>query len=128
MMRVLLVEDSDDMLFILQMELGWMGYVVDIANDANAAIDIARLTRPDVIVSDLQMPNVDGFVFMRRIRQIPELAGVPAIALTGFSMEREIQRAFDSGFNAYLTKPVDAKDLGLMIESVTTQRAQKKAS
>ena len=67
MIRVLLVEDSDDILFILQMELEWMGFVVDIAKDAGAAVDIARLTHPDVIVSDLRMPAMDGFEFIKRV-------------------------------------------------------------
>ena len=128
MIRILLVEDSDDILFILQMELEWRGYVVDIAKDANAAVEIARLTRPDVIVSDLRMPGMDGYEFIKCVRQVPHLAAVPAIALTGFSMEKELRQAIVCGFTACLTKPVEANELARLIESLTVKRAQKKAS
>ena len=125
MTRILLVEDSADILFVLQTELEWMGYTVAGGRDAVAAVETARLSRPDVIVSDLQMPNVDGYEFMRRIRAIPDLAGVPAIALTGFSTSKEVQLALDSGFTAYLTKPVEGKTLSDMIVRVSGKRLKK---
>lgn len=125
MTRILLVEDSTDILFILQTELEWMGYVVFTAKDAESGIETARLTRPDVIISDLRMPFVDGVEFIKRVRQIPELAWIPAIALTGYSMNKEVQLALNSGFTAYLTKPVDGKTLSDMILRVTGKRLKK---
>jgi two-component system CheB/CheR fusion protein len=127
MTRVLLVEDSDDILFILQLELTTMGYTVDITTEASEAIEIAQTNRPDVIVSDLHMPGMDGFEFIRRVRQIPSLAHVPAIALTGFSLQREVHGALAAGFNAHLTKPVEAADLAGMIQQLTNGRYQRKA-
>lgn len=125
MMRVLLVEDSPDILFVLQTELEWMGYVVVTAKDAVSGIETARLTRPDVIISDLQMPFVDGYEFIKRVRQIPEIAWIPAIALTGCSINEEVQLALESGFTAYLTKPVDGKALSDMILRVIGKRLKK---
>ena len=125
MTRILLVEDSADILFVLQTELEWMGYDVAAARDAVAGVEAARLSRPDVIVSDLRMPTVDGYEFIRRIRAIPEMAGVPAIALTGFSTTKEVQLAINSGFTAYLTKPVDGKTLSDMIVRVSGKRLKK---
>ena len=121
MTRILLVEDSADILFVLQTELQWMGYVVDTAKDAVSGIETAQLNRPDVIISDLQMPVVDGYEFIKRIRQIPEFATTAAIALTGCSMTKEMQLALDSGFTAYLTKPVDGKTLSDMIMRLNGQ-------
>ena len=128
MTRILLVEDSDDILYILQLELNWMGYVVDIAANADEAIELAKKNRPDVIVSDLQMPVVDGLEFIKHIRRIPTLANVPAIALTGFSLEIKIQQALSSGFTAHLTKPVEATQLAKLIEQLTAVRLKRKAS
>jgi two-component system, chemotaxis family, CheB/CheR fusion protein len=125
MTRILLVEDSADILFVLQTELEWMGYTVAANRDAVAAIETARASRPDVIVSDLQMPIVDGYEFIRRIRAIPDLADVPAIALTGFSSSKEVQLALNSGFSACLTKPVDGKTLSDMIVRVSGKRFKK---
>lgn len=128
MTRILIVEDSEDILFILKTELEWAGYVVDLAKDGRTALEIARLSHPDVIVSDLRMPGIDGFEFIRRVRQNPALASVPAIALTGFSMHAEVQRAIAFGFTAHLTKPVDISALSSLIGNLTEKKFQRKAS
>jgi len=128
MTRVLLVEDSNDVLLVLQLELEWLGYSVDTAENAKAAIEIARLTHPDVIVSDLGLPEEDGFEFIKRIRKVKELARVPAIALTGFGEPQDIQKALSLGFTAHLTKPVTPDDLANLIEKLTTKRLERKAS
>ena len=128
MTRILLVEDSDDVLYILRTELELMGYVVDIATDGSAGIDIARRIRPDIIVSDLRMPVFDGFEFIKYIRQHSSLNAVPAIALTGMSTQSEVSRAITSGFTAHLTKPVELDELMHLIEKLTATRVQRKAS
>ncbi|OLE33109.1 MAG: hypothetical protein AUI36_28705 [Cyanobacteria bacterium 13_1_40CM_2_61_4] len=127
MTRVLLVEDSADVLDVLQIELEWMGYEIDATVDAKTALAAAERQHPDVIVSDLGMPGMDGFEFIRRIREIPGLASVPAIALTGASLDRDVQQALAFGFTAHLTKPVEAKELASRIELLTARRLQRKA-
>lgn len=128
MTRLLIVEDSDDVLFILKTELEWRGYAVDVATDGKRAIEIARLIRPDLIISDLRMPGIDGFEFIRRVRQIREMASVPAIALTGFSMNAEVNQAIAFGFTAHLTKPVDMSELMKLITRLTEKKFQRQAS
>jgi CheY-like chemotaxis protein len=128
MTRVLLVEDSADVLYVIQLELEWMGYEVHTATDADAALEIALRTHPDIIISDLGLPGIDGFELLRRIRQTPVLAGVPAIALTGAAMDTDIQQALSAGFVAHVTKPVEAADLGKRIEQLTARRLKRKAS
>ena len=127
MTRVLLVEDSADVLYLLQMELQDMGFDVDAAPDAKSALIAAEHQRPDVIVSDLGMPGVDGFEFIRRIRENAALATVPAIALTGAGRDRDVQQALAFGFTAHITKPVEAKELANRIELLTARRFQRKA-
>jgi two-component system CheB/CheR fusion protein len=112
MTRVLLVEDSKDVLGVLQLELEWMGYQVDAVSDGDTALDAARRTSPDVIVSDLCMPGMNGLELILRLRKIPGLASIPAIALTGTSEDKDIQDAFSAGFAAHLVKPVEPKELG----------------
>ena len=127
MTRILLVEDSKDILFLLQTELEWMDYTVDVAADALTGLELARRNRPSVIVSDLQMPDIDGCEFIRRVRKIQELNPVPAIALTGYSLGKEVQLALAAGFDAHLTKPVDGKTISDMIGRLLT-KCLKKAS
>src|SRR5438132_10091248 len=107
MTRILLLEDSTDLLFLLQTELEWMDYSVDVASDALTGLELARKNRPNVIVSDLHMPGIGGCEFIRRVRKTPELMGIPAIALTGYSLDKEVNLALAAGLDAQLTKPVD---------------------
>jgi two-component system CheB/CheR fusion protein len=127
MTRVLLVEDSADVLYVIQLGLEWMGYEVLTATDADSAIKIAVRTPPDIIVSDLGLPGIDGFEFLRLIRQTSTLAAVPAIALTGAATDDDIQRALAAGFTAHMSKPVEAADLGKRIEQLTARRRKRKA-
>jgi CheY-like chemotaxis protein len=125
MTRILLVEDSTDILFLLQTELEWLNYSVQAASDALTGLELARKNRPEVIVSDLNMPGIDGREFIRRVRKIPQLAGVPAIALTGYSLDAEVKLALAAGFDAYLTKPVDGKTVSDTIARLLTKRMKK---
>jgi two-component system, chemotaxis family, CheB/CheR fusion protein len=125
MTRILLVEDSNDILFLLQTELEWMDFKVDIAADALTGLELARQNRPNVIVSDLHMPEIDGCEFIRRVREIQELRAIPAIALTGYSREKEVQLALAAGFDAHLTKPVDGKTISDMIGRLLIKRLKK---
>jgi two-component system CheB/CheR fusion protein len=127
MTRVLLVEDSVDVLSVLQFELEGMGYQVDAVTNGHEALLVAQRMRPDVIVSDLGMPGMDGFAFIQRVRQTPRLESVPAIALTGASLDKEIQQALACGFTAHLTKPVEASELASSIEQLTARRLRRKA-
>jgi two-component system CheB/CheR fusion protein len=127
MTRVLIVEDSADVLYLLQLQLEWMGYAIDTATDANAGLEVAQRVRPDVIVSDLRMPEIDGLEFIRRVRRIRSLASIPAIALSGASLKADIEQAIANGFTAHLTKPVEASDLAKLIDQLTARRFQRKA-
>ena len=127
MTRILLLEDSTDLLFLLQTELEWMDYSVDVASDALTGLELARKNPPNVIISDLHMPGIDGYEFIRRVRQTQELTGIPAIALTGYSLDKEVNLALAAGFDAHLTKPVDGKTVSDMIARLLT-KCLKKAS
>jgi two-component system CheB/CheR fusion protein len=124
MTRVLLVEDSADVLGVLQFELEWLGYQVDAVLDAAVALDIVRRTPPDVIVSDLYMPGMDGLEFIRQIREMPAMASVPAIALTGTAVDKDVRDALSTGFTTHLVKPVEPKELGDEIALLTTEQFQ----
>jgi CheY-like chemotaxis protein len=127
MKRVLLVEDSVDVLCLLQVELETLGYEVDTAMRADVALAKAVRMHPDVIVSDLGMPGMDGFEFIKRIRKTAGFASVPAIALTGSSSDKDVQYALAVGFTAHVSKPVDAGELARRIEQLTARRLKRKA-
>jgi CheY-like chemotaxis protein len=80
---------------------------------ASVADAVARIegNRPDAIVSDIAMPAEDGFALIRRLRAIAGGATLPALALTAYASSADERRILDAGFNAYLTKPIDATEL-----------------
>src|SRR5262245_52455775 len=128
MTRVLLVEDFADVLYVMQMELEWSGYEVEALTNARAALVAARNKPPDVIVSDLCMPDMDGFEFIKYVRKNMRLRTVPAIALTGSNLTKDVERALACGFTAHLTKPVDGAELRDRIENLTVRCLRRKAS
>ena len=93
------------------------------AADALAALRAAQqFGRPfPLVLTDGQMPRMDGYEFMERVKQIPALQSVPSIAMTGFGMDRDIEKAKAVGYNAHLVKPVDIAELCALIEKFTAQ-------
>jgi two-component system CheB/CheR fusion protein len=122
---VLLIEDSADVLYLMKLELGWLGYSVLMARNAETGLEIARRELPDLIVSDIKMPGMDGYEFIKRLRRIPELANKPAVALTGFGMKRDVEASLAAGFSAHLSKPVNPEDLSSLIQDLISQRSRQ---
>ncbi|MFC5550908.1 MHYT domain-containing protein [Massilia aerilata] len=111
--KVLLVDDATDTLDVLQQILQHSGATIMAASSAGKALALLERERPDVIVSDIGMPDVDGFELIRRIRRRSAGAGgaIPAIALTAFTRQDDRNRAMQAGFNDYLAKPVEPGSL-----------------
>jgi two-component system cell cycle response regulator DivK len=104
---VLVVDDSIDNLTAISLHLQQSGFQVVTATNGEEAVRVAALTKPDIIIMDLAMPGVDGLESTRLIRQNETLHDIPVIALTAFSTEGFRRAAHDTGFDGYLTKPVD---------------------
>lgn len=104
---VLVVDDSIDNLTLISLDLQHNGYRVATANNGEEAIKVAAMIRPDLILMDLAMPEVDGLESTRLIRLNEDLKDIPVIALTAFSTEGFRRAAYQTGFDGYLTKPID---------------------
>jgi CheY-like chemotaxis protein len=114
---VLVVDDEEDSREILRTTLEAWGAKVVTAPSAEAALAAYRTNPPDIIVSDMRLGSSDGYVFIAAIREYNrEYRGfTPAIALTGFRYPGDEGRAIRAGFNAYIHKPFNPKDLVLTI-------------
>jgi PAS domain S-box-containing protein len=121
--RILLIEDSEDILFLMKAELETMGHSVITAINGQLGMEAAQAHRPDLIVSDVKMPVVDGYQLMRTLRGITELRATPAIALTGFGSKADIERALAAGFDACLSKPAKPEDISLLIRQLTEKKS-----
>ncbi|HWS90456.1 MAG TPA: PAS domain S-box protein [Pyrinomonadaceae bacterium] len=117
--RVLVVDDDEDTLEMLTLFLRRAGAEVARAESAAAALETLERFRPDVLVADIGMPEVDGYELLRRVRALaPERGGLtPAVALTAYAGESDRARALRSGFQAHLPKPVEPAAL---IDAVTS--------
>jgi PAS domain S-box-containing protein len=109
--RFLVVDDARDSVFILSKMLELMGHQVRTTRDATAALEMVGSYRPEIVLSDISMPGMDGYELARRIRQQPHTQGMILVALTGFGQESDRQRAADAGFDYHLVKPVSLTDL-----------------
>src|SRR5215212_1725514 len=122
-MSVLVVDDSEDTTEMVRHLLEIGGASVCSATSGFEALRIAREKEFDVVLSDISMPEMDGFEFLSRLRQIPGKQDLPAVALTGFGRPEDMQRAFDNGFYAHLTKPFDIQRLATLLQEVPRMRA-----
>jgi two-component system CheB/CheR fusion protein len=110
-LTVLAVDDDEDTTALLRYLLEMNGAKVTTANSGRDALDLARDLNFDVVLSDISMPSMDGFEFLRRLRSLPGKENVPVVALTGFGRQEDIEHAESEGFIAHLTKPFDVGTL-----------------
>jgi PAS domain S-box-containing protein len=122
-MSVLVVDDSEDTTEMVRHLLEIGGASVCSATSGFEALRIAREKEFDVVLSDISMPEMDGFEFLSRLRQLPGKEDLPAVALTGFGRPEDVQRAVDEGFYAHLTKPFDIQRLAMLLQKVPRLKA-----
>jgi len=115
---VLIVEDSPDTLLLLSTLFRREGATVTTAASAAEALQSAATKRPNLIVSDIGMPDVDGYQLLDQLRMLPELADVPAIAISGYASEEDRERALAVGYLALVPKPVDIDTLFTLIQEI----------
>ena len=119
-LKVLIVEDSADTLALLKTIFIQAGAQVLTATTADEAMSVLNETIPDVILSDIGMPDTDGFDLLLKIRNTPPLSDIPAIAISGYASEGDRKHALSVGYRALLSKPVDVEALFATIQSLKT--------
>lgn len=117
-LKVLIVEDSADTLALLRTIFVQQGAQVSTATTAAEALSLLKSTTPDIIVSDIGMPDTDGFELLQKIREFPDLENTPAIAISGYASEADRKQALGVGYRALMAKPVDVDALFELIHSL----------
>lgn len=112
-LKILVVDDDSDVLYLVRRILSEARAEVTAASSAESALRNIGIVRPDLVVSDLEMPGVDGYELMRQIRQLPADSGgmTPAIALSAHVREADKAKARAAGFDAHVGKPMRALKL-----------------
>jgi signal transduction histidine kinase/CheY-like chemotaxis protein len=126
--RVLAIDDEEDALGLLRVVLEAAGAEVVTTASAIDALQRVAAIKPDVLVADLGMPQMDGFEFITRIRSSADMAirEIPAAALTAFARSEDRTKALDSGFEMHLAKPVDPAELVSSVATLVRRRPQRR--
>jgi CheY-like chemotaxis protein len=122
--RVLLVEDNEASIQVIGEYLEAHGYRVTVGRNGLEGLERAEALRPDLILMDIQMPQMDGLKAIGILRTRPASAATPIVALTALAMPGDRERCLAAGANAYLTKPVALKSLVATIERLLNGRAE----
>jgi CheY-like chemotaxis protein len=121
-LTVLLVEDNADTRTMLAETLSQLDYRVLPAETAEAGLEILARQPVNAILADLGLPGMDGYEFLRRARGIPAVAGIPALALTGYGQDADVRRAREAGYAGHFVKPADIDVLDQQIRSLVVGR------
>jgi hypothetical protein len=121
--RVLVVEDDPDTLDLIRFILEQSGAEVSTALSTGAALQLLERWRPDVLVSDLALPDQDGYELIAHVRsRAPESSGnIPAVALSAYARTEDRIRAIAAGFQMHVTKPVDPDELVAVVANLTNR-------
>jgi PAS domain S-box-containing protein len=118
--RVLVVDDEPDVVELMRVLLSESGATVETASSALEALEKVGVFRPDVLVSDIGMPEMDGYSLIRKLRARDAAAGgrTPAVALTAYARREDAERAFAAGFQMHVTKPVDPQEIVMIVANL----------
>jgi CheY-like chemotaxis protein len=116
MTTVLVAEDNSVNCELLRELLEARGYNVIEAQDGQEALRMIEQAHPDIVLLDIGMPVLDGFAVIRKIRENPALAALPVLAVTAYAMQGDRESVLNAGFDGYVSKPINARDLATDIE------------
>lgn len=116
--KILIVEDNKQNMRLIEMILRSRSYNLLMAEDGEAALDLAVRERPDLIIMDIQLPKISGYDIIKKLRKMPEFINTPIIALTAYAMGGDKEKFIEAGCDAYLSKPIDTRELPEVIAAM----------
>lgn len=114
--KILVVEDNEKNRVLVRDILTYYGFNIIEASNGADGIEMAREHRPDMIMLDIQMPVMDGLTAIKVLKDIPEIRDTKIVALTSFAMKGDKERIMAAGFDSYIPKPINTRQLpGIII-------------
>ncbi|MBN1381711.1 MAG: response regulator [Deltaproteobacteria bacterium] len=105
--KILVIEDNEQNLYLIRFILEDGGYEVLSAKDGREGVEMAATRLPDLILLDIQLPDMDGYTTARALRENADLNRTPIVAVTSYAMPGDREKALASGFSGYIEKPID---------------------
>jgi CheY-like chemotaxis protein len=119
--KILLIEDNEQNRILMRQIMVRKGYDLLEAKDGLTGIEMARAHMPALILLDIQMPVMNGFMVIRELRNDPELRKIKVIAVSSFAMKGDREKALQGGFDEYVTKPIDTRTFPELVKQVLTE-------
>lgn len=126
--RILLVDDEPGLREAIQAYLEDSGFTVDVASNANQGWEILQQNLPDLVISDIMMPGVDGYQFLKQLRDDPRFETLPVVFLTAKGMTSDRIQGYQAGCDAYMSKPFDPEELVVIVKNLLARRAALRAN
>lgn len=114
--NILYVEDNPDNRMLIRRILGSEGYTIHEAKSATEALDLLNTLRPDLILMDINMPEMDGYTLTANIRSLSSMNAVPIVALTANALKGDRERSIEAGCDGYIQKPIDIDTIANQVE------------
>jgi CheY-like chemotaxis protein len=124
--RILIVEDNMDNYELVRFILERAGYDVFLAVNGRDGVDAARFQKPDLILMDLGMPEMDGWVAAEKLKADDSTKSIPLYALTAHTLPSERKRAMEAGYDGYISKPIHMDGFLNMIQGAFSKNQKKK--
>lgn len=118
MKKILIAEDNPANSELMLEVLSGRGYDVLEVSDGRQALQTIEETEPDLVLLDIQLPILDGFAVLFQLRQNPRLANIRVVAVTANAMKEDREKGLRAGFDAYISKPIDAAALRLLVDQL----------
>lgn len=125
--KVLIVEDNPQNMKLLEMLLRAKDYILLKAYDGEEALAMAIREQPDLIVMDMQLPKMSGLEVTKQLRQTFVFSHTPIIALTAYAMRGDKEQFMEAGCNAYLSKPINTRELPVIIDRMLQEHRENSA-
>jgi DNA-binding response OmpR family regulator len=120
--RLLLVDDEPGLREAVQAFLEDSGFTVQAASNANEAWQLLQKNPPDLVISDIMMPQVDGYQFLKQLREDPRFETLPVVFLTARGMKADRINGYQAGCDAYLSKPFEPDELVAIVKNLVERR------
>ncbi|MBD1826571.1 response regulator transcription factor [Microcoleus vaginatus GB1-A2] len=124
--RLLLVDDEPGLREAVQAYLEDSDFAVEVASNARDGWEVLQQTNPDLVISDIMMPQVDGYQFLKQVREDPRYKALPVVFLTAKGMTSDRIQGYQAGCDAYLSKPFDPDELVAIVTNLLARRAAAK--
>jgi len=121
--RIIMAEDDEIVGEVASEALIGAGHAVGLLNNGADALRVIRQRRPDLVILDCNMPEISGVLVLRKMRDMPELADMPVMMLTGRQSARDSEIAYFAGADDYMTKPFDPDELVFRVEELLKRKA-----